>query len=65
MIYAQIKNNKVVNTIVIDEDTDIDLFAEGYDYFLPIDDANPRPSVGWSYNDGHYAPPSPPIPELK
>lgn len=59
MIYAQIKNNVVMNTIVVDEDTPLDLFSRGFDHFLRIDLLEPRPSIGYLYNDGVFSPPPP------
>lgn len=50
MIYAQIKNNLVVNCIVADEETPMDIFSAEYDYFIRIDSLNPTPGIGWSYD---------------
>lgn len=50
MIYAQIKNNLVVNCIVADDETPMDIFSAGYDYFIRIDNLNPIPGIGWSYD---------------
>lgn len=61
MVYAQIKDNKVVNTIVVNEDTPLELFSEGYDYFLRIDEMSPRPAIGWSYDGEEFTAPPPEI----
>lgn len=65
MIYAQIKDNKIINSIVIDDETPMELFSKGYDYFIRIDNLNPTPGIGWSYiADNEFSPPpTPPDPE--
>lgn len=60
MIYAQIKNGQVQNTILVDENTPLDLFSEGYDHFMRIDELNPCPGPTWSYDGESFSPP--PIP---
>lgn len=60
MVYAQIKNGNVVNTIVADENTPLDLFARGFDYFIRIDEMDLVPSIGWTYNGENFSPPAPP-----
>lgn len=67
MIYAQIKNNVIVNTIVFDNGANqslIDLFAQGYDHLKRIDNKNPVPGIGWNYkpSNGTFFPT--PVPEL-
>lgn len=57
MIYAQIKDNLVINAIVVDEHTPMDLFSAGYDYFLRIDNLDNRPGIGWSYDGSSFSPP--------
>lgn len=64
MIYAQIKNGLILNTIVCDEDTPLDLFAEGFDHFLRVDNLTPVPGIGWSYDGTSYNPPIDPETEL-
>lgn len=61
MVYAQIKNGRVFNTIVTDETTPLDLFARGFDYFLRIDTLSSAPSIGWIYDGKKFLPP----PDLK
>lgn len=56
MIYAQIKNGLVVNTIVVDENTQLSLFSAGFDAFIRIDEMSPMPGINWSYN-GTFSPP--------
>lgn len=55
MIYAQIKNGKIENTIVLDEYSE--LFIEGYDHLIRIDTVEPRPGVNWTYDGNTFAPP--------
>lgn len=57
MIYAQIKNNKIMNTIVVDSSTPLALFSEGYDALLRIDDKTPVPGIGWNFDQESFTPP--------
>lgn len=50
MIYAQVKDSLVINTIVLDDTNLIPLFSSGYDYFIEISDDPGSPAVGWSYD---------------
>lgn len=54
MIFAQISNNTVVNTIVLDDSSLISIFSPTYDYFLEIDnitDINGNAiGIGWFYS---------------
>lgn len=50
MIYAQINDNMVINTVDIEDISLIPLFSEGYDLFLQIDNLSPIPSTSWTYN---------------
>lgn len=61
MIFAQIKDGIVQNCIVLN-DTDIqDLFLEGYDFLIQVDDLDPQPGIGYSYDGVNFtAPPNPP-----
>lgn len=56
MIYAQIKDHVVCNCIVIEDLESPELFSTGYDYFVRIDNLNPRPSIGWSYDGQSFSP---------
>lgn len=49
-IYAQILGGIVRNTIVVSDDTPLELFSQGYDVFIRIDDLEPRPGIGYSYD---------------
>lgn len=59
MIYAQVKDGFVVNTIVLDDETLIPLFLEGFDYLIEITLTPGNPSIGWSYdpNTETFSPP--------
>lgn len=59
MIYAQIKDGLVKNTIVVDEETPLNLFSVGFDYLLRIDNLSPVPGINWSYDGSSYSPPPP------
>lgn len=52
MIYAQIKNLVVQNTIVVDDLTLLDLFIVNFDYLVPIDSISPQPGPDWTYDPG-------------
>lgn len=57
MVYAQIKNNRIMNTIVVDETTPLELFAANFDYFIRVDDISPQPSIGWQYDGSIFTSP--------
>lgn len=57
MVYAQVRNNVVVNTIVLDDLTLLPLFSEGFDACIRIDGVSPMPSINWTYIGGVFAPP--------
>lgn len=61
MIYAQILDGVVQNTIVLTDPTLESIFAAGFDYFIEIDGLTPMPSIGWSYNGTSFTAPVPPI----
>ncbi len=50
MIYAQIKNNRISNVIVLNDISMEPLFLEGYDYLLRIDALIPQPQIDWIYS---------------
>lgn len=70
MIYAQIKNEIVVNTIILDDAALLPLFqndpmtGEPYDLMLQIDMVYPRPGIGWIFNGLTFIAP-PPSPEIE
>lgn len=64
MVYAQIKNNIIVNTIILDDTSLTSVFAAGYDYFIQISTSPGSPAIGWSYNSTNntFSAPSRPSP---
>lgn len=67
MIFAQITNNIIVNTIMLDDISLLPLFQNDpngnpYDLILQIDNITPQPGVGWTFNSINYnAPPAAPV----
>ena len=59
MVYAQIKNGKVVNTIVLNDPNLVTTFGQGFDFFIQIDQLSPKPGVGWSYDGTNWTPSTP------
>lgn len=60
MVYAQISGNIIRNTIVVAEyESNLDLFLEGFDHLIRIDNLSPTPGIGWSYQDENFNPPPP------
>ena len=65
MIYAQIKNNVIVNTIDLDNASLLSLFqtdqnGNPYDSVLQVDGILPQPGIGWTFNNVNWNPPNPP-----
>lgn len=66
MIFAQISNKKIVNTIELEDDSLLNLFkidpstGMDFDCVLQIDTIDPLPGIGWSYDKGIFI--APPIP---
>lgn len=59
MVYAQIKNNEVKNTIVLNDDSLLPVFSQNWDHCIRIDELRPMPGIGWSYDGQEFAPPPP------
>lgn len=63
MIFAQIKNNMIVNTIVINDVSLVPVFTTGFDYCIEISSLNTSdplviiPSIGWTYDGTTFTPP--------
>ena len=68
MIFAQMKDNIIINTIIINDLNIIDLFGsnpvtgEQYDDVLQINGTYPQPGIGWSFDGIQFYPP-PTLPE--
>jgi hypothetical protein len=63
MIYAQIKNSKIINTIVLDDSSLLNLFSTDsngipFDALIQIDNIYPPPSIGWVYDGITFFSPS-------
>lgn len=52
MQFAQIKDRKVINIIVLDDESLVPLFKEGFDHLVRIDHLEPVPHIGWHF-DGY------------
>jgi hypothetical protein len=57
-LYAQITAGVVVNVIVLNDSTLIAAFSAGFDAFVRVDQLNPQPWTGWTYDGTNFAPPS-------
>lgn len=70
MIFAQILNDVVKNTIVLEDLSLSSMFSENFDHFIDITDMTVRPGINWSYdpNTSAFTPPpeseSEPEPEI-
>lgn len=58
---ALLTENTVINTIVTDPSDDISLFPQrfGCDEAIDVTNLSPRPSPGWTHNNGEWRPPQP------
>ena len=66
MIYAQITNNKIVNTIALDDISLLPLFSTDqsgnpYDKVVQIDNIVPQPGIGWTFDNVNWSPPPPAV----
>lgn len=59
MVYAQIKDDLVKNCIILRHTEYEELLAEGFDDLVRIDDLDPRPGIGWSYDGETFTAPPP------
>ena len=64
MIYVQIKNGVVVNTIILEDEALVNKFSEGFDQLARIDNLEVKPGIGWAFDGSSFiAPPQPEITE--
>jgi len=56
MNYAQIKNGIVENIIVLEDDSLIQTFSDGFDSFVVVDGMDPMPQIGWGYDGTNFVP---------
>jgi hypothetical protein len=54
MRYAQIKDCIIQNVIELDDDTQVSLFEDGFDYCIRVDQLDPQPSIGWFYDGDQF-----------
>lgn len=63
MIYAQIVNGVVVNTIILNDSSLLYLFLNDpttespFDYVLQINNLYPRPGINWTFDGIIFSPP--------
>jgi hypothetical protein len=57
MTYLQIKDGFVKNAIVLNDESLIPIFSEGFDFFIRSDEMIPQPGIGWSYDGAVFAEP--------
>lgn len=57
MVYAQIKDGMIINTIVVDEKTNLKLFREGFDELIRIDDLKQKPGPEWMFDGKEFTSP--------
>lgn len=62
MIYAQMRGNKIVNTIMLDDPSLLPLFSVDqsgvpYDSVVQIDNIVPQPGIGWTFDNVNWNPP--------
>ena len=58
MEYAQIKDGVVQNIIILEDDSLIPHFSQGYDYFIRVDNLDPIPWNGDLYDGVNFSHPS-------
>ena len=66
MIFAQIKDQVIVNTILLNDYSLLSKFLydpmteEPYDEVLQVDTVYPQPGIGWTFDGIQFYPPIPP-----
>lgn len=65
MIYAQIKNGIVQNTIVLNDASLESMFEEGFDALVRVDNLNPEPGIGWAYDGANFSAPLESLPSAQ
>lgn len=56
MVYAQVKDGVVKNTLVLDDASIEHLFLVGFDYLIRVDILDPQPGPGWKYDGTNFSP---------
>lgn len=62
MVFAQITNQLIQNTIILNDESLLNLFLNDindnpYDYVLRIDMIYPQPGIGWTFDGIQFFPP--------
>lgn len=57
MVFAQILNGVIVNTIVLNDPSLLGLFSQSYDSVLQVDATYPQPGIGWTFDGIQFSPP--------
>lgn len=57
MVFAQIKNGIIQNTIVLEDLSLESMFSQDFDYFIQIDNISPTPGIGWTYDGTKFTEP--------
>lgn len=65
MVYAQIKNGLIQNTIVLNDASLESMFAEGYDALIRVDNLSPEPGIGWAYDGTNFHAPIVSVPSAQ
>lgn len=66
MIFAQIKDNVIINTIVLEDYSLLKYFkndpitGEPFDWIAQVDATYPQPGVGWAFDGVKFNPPEEP-----
>lgn len=66
MVFAQISNQQIMNTIVLQDESLLNLFLNDpmtdipYDYVLRIDMIYPQPGIAWTFDGIQFWPPPQP-----
>jgi hypothetical protein len=64
MNYAQIANGSIQNVIVLEDDSLLDHFTQGFDFLIPLDELDPTPQIGWLYDGTNFTAPAPVVPPI-
>lgn len=61
MVFAQISNQLIINTIILNDESMINLFLNDqngipYDFVLRIDTVYPQPGISWTFDGIQFYP---------
>lgn len=62
MVFAQVSNGVIINTLIINDYSLLSLFQNDkdgnpYDYILQVDATYPQPGIGWTFDGIAFSPP--------